>query len=240
MISDRPIYQLNCDMGEGVEQEAELMPLIDACSVACGGHTGNSDTMATTVKLALKYHIEIGAHPSFPDRENFGRIAMQIKPSVLVESLIEQVKTLEAICLEYETHLSHIKPHGALYNLATTNLEAAQSVVALMQHFPGLTLLAPWQSVVAQLARKNLIPIRFEGFADRKYDHNGHLANRSLPNAVIADPRESLKQVMEVVRNQRIPTMAGNFLDFQADTFCIHGDNPAALAIARSLTQKTP
>lgn len=230
-------WLLNCDMGESIGNDHLIMPHINACSIACGGHIGDKESMTQTVRLALKHQVEIGAHPSFPDRENFGREAFNMPSDELINSLSEQINSLYDVCKCEGATIKHIKPHGALYNQAITDLKTAVVVIQVMKKYPGLTLLAPWQSVVAELAQEDDIPLRFEGFADRRYEHDGSLAPRTTSDSVIKDPAEAYDQVRQIAKYQKLTSIDGITFDFEAETFCIHGDNPNAVNIARRLSE---
>ncbi|MEQ9305547.1 MAG: 5-oxoprolinase subunit PxpA [Marinoscillum sp.] len=230
-------WLLNCDMGESIGNDHLIMPHINACSIACGGHIGDKESMTQTVRLALKHQVEIGAHPSFPDRENFGREAFNMPSDELISSLSEQINSLYDVCKCEGATIKHIKPHGALYNQAITDLKTAVVVIQVMKKYPGLTLLAPWQSVVAELAQEDDIPLRFEGFADRRYEHDGSLAPRTTSDSVIKDPAEAYDQIRQIAKYQKLTSIDGITFDFEAETFCIHGDNPNAVNIARRLSE---
>lgn len=232
-------WLLNCDMGENAGNDHLLMPHIQACSIACGGHIGDADSMSMTVRLAMKYQVEIGAHPSFPDKENFGRQPMSLPSDQLIDLMVRQINSLEKVCSVLGAHIKHIKPHGALYNQATTDLRTAGAVVQVMKRYPGLTLYAPWKSVVGELAQEDGIPVRFEGFADRRYEHDGSLASRSNPGSVIEDPQEALSQVKQVTKYHKLTSIDGITFDFEAETFCIHGDNPHAVSIVKLLSEES-
>lgn len=232
-------WLLNCDMGEKAGNDHLLMPFIQSCSIACGGHIGDADSMSETIQLAMKHQVEIGAHPSFPDWENFGRKAMTMPSDILIDSLLSQIQSLEKICSVLGAKLSHIKPHGALYNQAITDLRTAGVVVQVMKRYPGVTLYAPWKSVVAELAQEDGIPVKFEGFADRRYEHDGSLASRSSSDSVIENPKDALSQVKQITKYHKLTSIDGITFDFEAETFCIHGDNPNAVAIVKLLSEES-
>lgn len=234
------IWTINCDMGENVGNDARLMPFLDECSIACGGHTGDAVSMNQTVALALEHDVSIGAHPSFPDPDNFGRMPMLIQPEVLESSLHEQIGSLMNVCRDHHTRITHIKPHGALYNLAIRDQATASVIVRMMESYPDVQLFAPWHSLVAKMAIDKGIKVRFEGFADRRYHEDLSLVARDHPDGVIQNPEVALAQVLSVVSNGQLMTIAKRHVPFQADTFCVHGDNPNALKIVKSLDQIKP
>ncbi len=230
---------LNCDMGEKAGNDHLIMPYIQSCSIACGGHVGDADSMNATIHLAMKYQVEIGAHPSFPDKENFGRKPMSISSGVLIDSLSAQINSLRKVCSMVGAKLRHIKPHGALYHQASTDLRTAGVILEVMKRYPGTTLFAPYQSIVAELAQEDGIPVRFEGFADRKYEYDGSLAPRSNSNSVIKRPEDALSQVQQITKYHKLTSIDGYTFDYDAETFCIHGDNPNAVAIAKLLCEQS-
>ena len=230
-------FEINCDMGEDIGNDAVLMPYLDACSVACGGHIGDYDSMKETVQLAKKYGVKIGAHPSFPDREGFGRRMINILPEALEQSLFEQIKAFDQVCQEEEVSMEHIKPHGALYHLISIEKETASIVIRVIKQFPEITLLAPWESEVARLASGDGVGVRWEGFADRYYANDRTLVPRNHPDAVLHDPEKAAAQVQSIITRSVLLSNSGESVPMKAATFCVHGDNPAALAILRRLHQ---
>jgi 5-oxoprolinase (ATP-hydrolysing) subunit A len=223
-------------MGEGMPNEAEMMPYLDACSIACGYHAGDENIIKNTVLLAKNYGVSIGAHPSFPDRENFGRTPMQLPKEELVKMIVDQVRLLIKVCCENDVEPDHIKPHGALYNMAIKDVETASAVVEAFSQLPkGLALYAPEKSAMALLAQENNILVCREAFADRNYNEDGSLVNRNLPNAVLTDPEVVWKHVLGLVKHQQITSISGKYMALQADVLCVHGDNPNAVAILQNL-----
>ena len=228
---------INCDVGEGVGNEAGLMPFISSCNIACGGHAGDRETMRTVVRLARENHVKIGAHPSFPDKENFGRKIMDISCAALFRSLEEQISSLMAILREEHEQLHHVKPHGALYNLAAVDKEIASVVVEVMKRFHlPLKLFVPYGSVIAEIAENENIPITYEAFADRNYNPDLTLVSRQKANAMITNPKEILEHVYRMITQQKVRALNGVEVSIKADTFCVHGDNPNALELVRKLT----
>src|SRR5690606_3253265 len=176
---------VNCDLGEGGEQDDELMPMITACSIACGGHAGTLEIMHQTVAHAMKNDVEIGAHPSYPDKNNFGRISLEMEPQDLKQSLVAQILSLKQIAEAEGGFLSHVKPHGALYNDAAKDEAIANIVIdSILEFEEKFPLFAPENSVIARLA-KGKLPVILEVFADRNYMNNYQLVDRSKPGAVI-------------------------------------------------------
>ncbi len=220
---------INADVGEGLNNEAQLMPFLSSCNIACGGHAGNEKTMTSVVKLAKQHKVKIGAHPSFPDKENFGRLQMDISLEDLLASLKAQVNDLIKVLKTQDEALHHIKPHGALYNLANTDKTYAEVVVLLMKDYDkSVKLYAPYGSIIAKLAEKNGITVLYEVFADRNYNDDLTLVSRSQPNALIEDGTELTEHVLYMLQHQKVKTINGTDKDIKADTICIHGDHPQA------------
>ncbi len=228
-------WKINCDMGEGMQNDAEIMPLIDQCNIACGGHAGDIASMKKTVALAQEYQVEIGAHPSFPDRAGFGRVALKMKSSELSASLKAQVDSLKSICEQAGTKIHHIKPHGALYNNACEDQELADIIVDLMKNYPRTLLLAPWESLLAKSARKARIKVMYEAFADRKYKSDMSLVGRSDNRAIITRPEIAMSQLLSIATHDQVVPLEGEAIDIKASTFCVHSDNPNVLQILKML-----
>jgi len=230
---------INCDVGEGIGNEAELMPYISSCNIACGGHAGDESSMREVVRLAKKYNVRIGAHPSFPDKENFGRKVMNMSCAALFQSLEGQIITLKSIMRKENQQLHHVKPHGALYNLAAVDEEVARVVVEVMKRFHlPLKLYVPFGSVVADIAIKENISITYEAFADRNYNADLTLVSRQKDNALITDPNKIFDHVYRMIRTGKVRTLDGVEVEIKAETFCVHGDNPKAMELVKKLTKE--
>lgn len=220
---------INADVGEGLNNEAQLMPFLSSCNIACGGHAGNEKTMTSVVKLAKQHEVKIGAHPSFPDKENFGRLQMDISLEDLLASLKAQVNELITVLKIENSVLHHIKPHGALYNLANTDKIFAEVIVLLMKDYgKSVKLYAPYGSIIAQMAEENGITVLYEVFADRNYNDDLTLVSRLQPNALIEDGAELTAHVLYMLQHQKVKTIHGTDRNIKADTICIHGDHPQA------------
>ncbi|MCB4808264.1 5-oxoprolinase subunit PxpA [Tamlana sp. 62-3] len=230
---------INADVGEGMGNEVQLLPLVSSCNIACGGHAGDEETMRTVIKLAQKNSIKIGAHPSYPDKENFGRVIVDMPFIDLVASLKNQIEVLINIIKEENATLHHIKPHGALYNYAAINTEAATAVVEAMKQLSiKVKLYAPYKSVLADLAIKNNIEVVFEAFADRNYNPDLTLVSRKLENAVIKDEKLVFNHVYKMFTQQKVLTIKNTKTPIKAQTFCVHGDNPKAIQLIKYLTSE--
>lgn len=238
-IINKKSIDINADVGEGLNNEAQLMPFLSSCNIACGGHAGNGITMASVVYLAIQHHVKIGAHPSFPDKKNFGRLPMDMSLVDLFESLKSQVDALiKVLNLENET-LHHIKPHGALYNLANTEKAYAEVVISLMKYYDNaIKLYAPFNSVVAKMAEKEGVAIAFEVFADRNYNDDLTLVSRKQPQALIEDELQMTNHVLNMIINNRVKTVNGIEKQIKAATMCIHGDHPQAAHYLKVLTEQ--
>lgn len=233
---NRFIIDINADVGEGIGNEQELMPLISSCNIACGGHAGDDETMKSVIELAKTHGIKIGAHPSFPDKDNFGRMPMDISYTVLFKSLEEQVCQLIQHLDDAHGSLHHIKPHGALYNLAAKDKNIAAVIIELLKSFAfPVYLYVPYKSVIAELAIKNHIPIIYEAFADRNYNDDLSLVSRTKPNALIEDGETASTHVVRMITDKKVKTISGKIIPIRAHTFCVHGDTPKAIDVLKQL-----
>lgn len=236
-----PTIDINCDLGEGVDNELDLMPMISSCSIACGGHAGNLETMEKVVGLAKLNGVLVGAHPSYPDKENFGRVSISISAEALKKSIKEQIESLVAILKARNMELNHIKPHGALYNDIARDRELALLFLeSVADYKEKVVLYVPYASEIAKMAEETGYPIKYEAFADRNYNQDLSLVSRKAPNALIQDPQEVLNHIMLMVNKGMVKTASGTSIKLLADTYCIHGDSPAALEILMYLSQQLP
>ena len=222
---------INSDLGEGTGNDPLIMPLISSCNIACGGHYGNEESMQTTIQLAMKYGVKIGAHPAFPDKNDFGRKILTMTKSELKQSVFHQLLQFSAICEIEGGEVHHIKLHGALYNYAAKDAPTADAVVeAIMATKMRPKLYVPYNSVLAKKA-ENLLPLEFEGFIDRRYQEDLSLVPRSEIGAVINEPQAAWLQLKEMVERQQVITIMGIPLKITASTYCIHGDHENSVAI---------
>lgn len=227
---------INVDVGEGVGNESLLMPYISSCNIACGGHAGDIETMRTVVKLAKAHDVKIGAHPSFPDKKNFGRVPMELPSIVLYKSIKSQIRDLLGVLKEENLRLYHVKPHGALYNLAIVDKKIASIIIEAIKSIAlPIKLYVPYKSVIADIAIQNNISIKFEAFADRNYNEDLTLVSRDKKNAIIKDSNELFDHVYNMIIDKKVKTITGSEISIEADTFCIHGDNPEAVNLIESL-----
>ena len=222
---------INCDLGEGIGNDEKIMPFIDSCNIACGGHYGNEKSMRTTIQLAKKYGVKCGAHPSFPDRENFGRKRMDLSNIELIQSIRQQIINFNTICQEEGVEMSHIKLHGALYNLAAVDIHFAQTALAgIKMAQVNVPIFAPFQSVIARLAKGNFEVVP-EAFADRRYHSDLRLVSRSEANALIVDKNQAWQQIYMIINKQKVRSVEGEEVHIEAATFCVHGDQENAVKI---------
>lgn len=239
-MGHRIYIDINCDVGEGVGNEADLLPLISSCNIACGAHAGNKETMNSVIQLAKSHQVKIGAHPSYPDRENFGRVVMDIPNQQLVDSIKEQLAVFSEAIEQQKAELHHIKPHGALYNLIADNEDMAHVFLDAIKDYKEIPVYLPYLSKIHKVAIKRGFRFYLEAFADRNYDANLRLVSRSLENAVIHNPREVLRHILKMAREEQVNTIEGNTRTIKAHTFCIHGDTPSAFKILMYLHDELP
>ena len=230
------MMDVNCDLGEGLNNEHLIMPYISSCNIACGAHAGSVEMMDRVIALAIQYKVKLGAHPSFPDRENFGRLVMDISNEELFQSLVDQLKLFKQRAMLQNKEVHHVKPHGALYNLIAVNEEKAQIVVkAIQQVFEEVKLYVPYNSVIEKVAKENTIDIVYEAFADRNYNNDLTLVSRKEPHAVLTRPEEVFVHVSRMANESKVKTISGSYKNIKAETFCVHGDNENVLQIVESL-----
>lgn len=230
---------INCDMGEGFLNDEAIMPLISSVNIACGYHAGDEDTMRRTIEKAMEYDVAIGAHPSYPDRANFGRTDLldtKLKPKDLPAIIADQVVQLQELCGEFGASLHHVKPHGALYNRAARDASVSTLVcMAIEETFPGLLLYGLSGSGMEEAAAEYNIHFIREGFADRTYQEDGSLTSRNDPGSMITDPEQCVQQVLQMIHRNTVNTATGKTIELKADTICIHGDGPHALIFAKAI-----
>ena len=228
---------LNCDVGEGIDNEEELMPYISSCNIACGAHAGSVETIDKVISIAQQHRVKIGAHPSFPDRKNFGRKAMDISSDALAVSLIQQIRRVQERLGKESLH--HIKAHGALYNASVVDHDIAAVIVqAVKKTALSAVLYVPYHSVIEKLALQHHLTIKYEGFADRNYRDDLRLVPRTQNNAVVTDKEEIINHLLRMVVDRQVKTISGKLISIRAETYCVHGDHEAALEIVRHIHQK--
>tara|TARA_Y100000815_G_scaffold102885_1_gene91744 strand:- start:192 stop:932 length:741 start_codon:yes stop_codon:yes gene_type:complete len=232
---------INADVGEGLANEADLMPFLSSCNIACGGHAGDIETMTEVIRLANKHNVKIGAHPSFPDKENFGRAIMELSSTDLYNSLKAQIRSLQSVLKKEKAQLHHVKPHGALYNLAAKDEKTAKVIVEVVKRLElSLSIYAPFNSELARMAKQENIEVVFEAFADRNYNDDLSLVSRQNNDAVISDKIEVLNHILYMKNHEKVKTVNGAEVLLNASTFCVHGDTENALEILRFLNEELP
>lgn len=230
---------INADVGEGIGNETELMPYLSSCNIACGGHAGNYESMLKVVKQAEKFQIKIGAHPSFPDTDNFGRQVMEITNKELFKSLKTQIEALLKVLKEFDLPLHHIKPHGALYNLAAKNKNTASVIINVIKSITlPVKLYAPYKSVISEMAISENIDVVFEGFADRNYNEDLSLVSRQKDNALITNFAEVFRHAFSMISKQKVTAISGVEVPLKIDTICVHGDTPNAVELVSKIHQE--
>ena len=231
---------INADVGEGIGNEHLLMPYLNSCNVACGGHAGSEEEMDRVVRLAKSNGVSIGAHPSYPDPENFGRVSMDISSADLFTSLVKQVRSLVKIVRSHSLNLHHIKPHGALYNDAVKDEGVAQVIIEAVKGFSApISLYVPYGSLIADMAQSANIKVCYEAFADRTYQNDLSLTPRTQKGSVITDPNLVWDQLCQMAINGKVITEEGEERPIEVDTFCIHGDTPNAVEILKFIREKS-
>ncbi len=227
---------LNADLGEGSDYDAQMLALVSSANIACGGHTGDAESMRTALLLAKKHGVAIGAHPSFPDREHFGRRPMMIAAEALFVSLLQQVHSLQNVAEEFGLSLHHIKPHGALYNQAAYDPVLGEVLIRLVKAIkpiPRLMCLAG--SPLVKQARNAGLQVIEEAFADRRYRRDGSLVPRTEVGAVIEETELAVMQSIDIVISNRLRSIEQETLVMQADSLCVHGDGEHALELLQGI-----
>jgi UPF0271 protein len=232
---------INCDLGEKSKHHSnkydpDLLEIVNSANIACGYHAGDDETMNQVVKISKKNGVSIGAHPSFNDPENFGRERMNLSTSEIRKLIIDQYEILQKIASKYHETVTHIKPHGALNNMACEDIELSIIIAKAVKDIDkDLIYLVPTGSKMEVAAKKFEIKIACEIFADRNYEDDGNLVSRKKPHALITDPEEAKKHVLKMVKNQTLNCHSGKQIPCEIDSVCIHGDNISSLATARSI-----
>ncbi|AKS69072.1 LamB/YcsF family protein [Staphylococcus schleiferi] len=232
---------LNCDLGESfgnykIGNDQSVIPLITSANIACGFHAGDENVMAETVKLAKQNHVGIGAHPGFPDLQGFGRRNLDMSLKEIFNIVVYQVGALKTFCDIQGVKLNHVKPHGALYQMASRNADIAKAIAsAIHQIDPKLYLMGLSNSILIEEGRKQGLNVASEVFADRRYENDGQLVSRKKEGAVIEDSHEAIEQVLQMVKEGTVKTISGEIIDIKADTICVHGDGAHALDFVKQI-----
>ena len=230
---------INCDLGEkskihNNENDPFLLEIVNSASVACGYHAGDEETMDHVIRISKKNNVSIGAHPSFNDPENFGRKRMNLTSTEIRKLIIDQYEILQRIASNHNENVTHIKPHGALNNMACEDFDLATTIAKVINDIDkDMIYLVPTGSKMEVAAKKLNMKIACEIFADRNYEDDGNLVSRSKANALINDPEMAKKHVLSMVQNQAINCLSGKQIPCEIDSVCIHGDNMKSLETAR-------
>jgi UPF0271 protein len=233
------VVDLNADLGEGAGHDDELLALVTSANIACGFHAGDAETMRRSIEAARNGKVAIGAHPSLFDRENFGRKELPVKPAEVFDAVIYQLGIFQAIAEAAKVRPNHVKPHGALYNMAVRDQELANAIGrAIAQVDKKLILFAPQNSHLARAGTTNGLQIAHEVFADRNYLSDGSLVPRSRPDALLHDPEEAASRVVRMLREGKVRAVDGVDVDVRVETICLHGDKPGAVDFARALKSR--
>lgn len=229
---------LNSDLGEGALFDADIIPLITSANVACGFHAGDSALMKKTVELCKENSVSFGAHPGYPDRENFGRTNMDVTPEQVYEYTLYQLGALGAFAKANGVKMSHVKPHGAMYNMAAKNAELSNAIVdAVKDYDDSLILLALSGSEMIKAAKSKGIKYASEVFADRAYESDGTLRARKLEGSMITDENEAINRVIRMIKEGKVTSYTGDDIDIEAHSVCVHGDGEKALDFVRALNK---
>jgi UPF0271 protein len=227
---------LNCDLGEGKGNDAAIIPFITSANIACGYHAGDENTMRETVLLAKRHGVAVGAHPSFPDRQNFGRTEQETSAQMVYELVAQQLNIMQKILLDLDVTLHHVKPHGALYNMAARTPVLARAIANAVYDFnPALVLYGLSGSASIFEAETRGLKTGSEVFADRTYQDDASLTPRKQADALIADEQVGLKQVLQMVQTGCVMSTSGKRVPIVAETICLHGDGANAAAFAKAI-----
>ena len=232
---------INCDLGEksklhSNKNDPDLLEIVNSANVACGYHAGDNESMNQVVQISKKNGVSIGAHPSFRDPDNFGRQRMSLPSNEVRQLIIDQYEILQKIAQDHGENVTHIKPHGALNNMACEDIDLATTLAkAINEISKDLIYLVPTGSKMEEAAKKLNMRIACEIFADRNYEDDGNLVSRKKPHALITDPEEAKKHVLNMVKNQSLNCHSGKQIPCEIDSVCIHGDNESSLSTAKSI-----
>tara|TARA_Y100001947_G_scaffold158359_1_gene171228 strand:+ start:137 stop:862 length:726 start_codon:yes stop_codon:yes gene_type:complete len=235
------IMDINCDMGEiprllKDNVYSDLMDHVTSINLACGGHAGDLSMMRELVRIAKRKNVRIGAHPSYPDRENFGRLVLEMDSEELLRSICDQVRSLISVAEEESVSISHIKPHGALYDQAAKDAHLARVIGSAVDRVePDLDIICLSGSSMVRILEDMGLKVVQEAFADRTYERDGGLRDRRSDRALITDPQKAADQARSIIEDKKIITFDGSEISVQAQTLCIHSDTPNAIAIAQEV-----
>lgn len=229
---------LNSDLGEGASFDEQIIPLISSANIACGFHAGSSEIMNKTIALCRDNKIAVGAHPGYPDRENFGRTNMNVTPKQVYDFTLYQLGALSAMAKAQGVLIQHIKPHGAMYNMAAKNIDLSNAIADAVKDFDNsIILLALSGSEMIKAAKNKGIRYASEVFADRAYEADGTLRARTLEGSMITDENEAINRVIRMIKEGRVRAYTGEDIDIEAHSVCVHGDGEKALDFVKALNK---
>lgn len=232
----QPRIDFNCDLGEGCGDDAAILPHVSSANIACGGHAGDERTMRATLRLCRQFGVAAGAHPSFDDREHFGRRALAVAPDEVARMVRDQVQRLAGIARAEDIPLTHVKPHGALYNIAADDGGVADAIARAVAQFDrSLVLFGLSGSALTEAGGRHGLRVAHEVFAERGYDARGRLLPRGTPGAVIESLEQAIAQVRRLALHGEVVASDGTVVRLRADTLCLHGDRNDAADFARAL-----
>lgn len=227
---------INCDLGEGLSNDAELMPFITSANIACGFHAGDETTIRRTIDYCKKYKVAIGAHPGFDDKQNFGRKEIILEQQAYYQLVFQQLILFKKICNEKGVALHHVKPHGALYNMGAKDKLLARTIAKAVKDFDASLIFYGLSGSEMIAAAKDIgLQTCSEVFADRTYQSDGTLTPRTEADALIQSTEEPVKQVLKMVREQKVQSLRGETVSISAETICIHGDGEHAVSFAKEI-----
>jgi len=232
---------INCDLGEkskfhSIKNDPDLLKIVNSANIACGYHAGDKETMNSVIKISKTNQVSIGAHPSFNDPENFGRKKINLNSSEITKLIVDQYEILQKVAQNHNENVTHIKPHGALNNMACEDIELATTIAKAINSInKDIIFLVPTGSKMELAGKKLNMKIACEIFADRNYEDDGNLVSRSKDNALITNPDIAKKHVLKMVKNQALNCFSGKEIPCKIDSVCIHGDNESSLATAKSI-----
>lgn len=226
---------LNCDAGESLGDDEAMFDVVTSTNIACGFHAGDQSTMKSTIRAAVRHGVAVGAHPSYPDAQGFGRRTMRVSPAEAETFVLAQIRALQTIAEANGARVTHVKPHGALYNDAARDSSLADAIATAVRRSGDLRLVGLAGSVFVEAARSAGVTFIAEGFCDRAYGDDGHLVSRSSAGSLITDPQNAARQGVDIAVRGRVRSMSGIEVAVNAQTLCIHGDTPGAVDIARAV-----
>jgi UPF0271 protein len=234
---------INCDLGESsklhsTENDPILLNIVNSANIACGYHAGDKATMEKTIEISKKNKVSVGAHPSFNDRENFGRKRLNLSTSEIIKLIIEQINILSEIADNKEMKITHVKPHGALNNMGCEDYELAKTISeSIIKVNKDLIFLVPTGSQMEKAGKKLGMKVATEIFADRNYEDDGNLVSRTKKNAMITDPEIAKKHVIKMIENQALNCYSGKEISCEIDSICVHGDGESAVNTAKQIKE---